>query len=65
MVYGESKYEYKNNSMYRNLTLSSQKVKEKTEYDHLGVKNCLFGNSTARTKDRISRAVERSTPSSV
>ena len=30
-------------------------MKEKIEYDHVGVKNCLFNNSTPRTEDRISR----------
>ena len=55
MVYGESKREAERNSKFRNFKLGKDKVKEKTEYDHVGVKNCLFGNFTVRTEDRISR----------
>ena len=55
MVYGESKREAERNAKFRNFKLGKDKVKEKVEYDHVGVKNCLFGNFTNRTEDRISR----------
>ena len=55
MVYGESKRESEKNSKYRNFKLGTDKVKEKSDYDHVGVKNCLFGNYTTRTEERISR----------
>ena len=55
MVYGESKRIASRNAKYRNFQLGKEKVKEKIEYDHVGVKNCLFNNSTPRTEDRISR----------
>ena len=55
MVYGENKRESERNSKYRIFKLGSDKVNEKSDYDHVGVKNCLFGNYTIRTEDRISR----------
>ena len=55
MVYGESKHEAKSNAKFRNFSLGNGKVKDRREYDHVGVKNCLFGNSMARTEDKISR----------
>ena len=55
MVYGESKREAERNAKFRNFKLDKDKVKEKVEYDHVGVKNCLFGNFTNRTEYRISR----------
>ena len=55
MTYGENKREARKNAKYRNFQLGSEKVKERIEYDHVGIKNCLFNNSTPRTEDRISR----------
>ena len=54
MVYGEKKHELRRNAKFRNFTMGNKKVKEREEYNHVGVKNCLFGNSFARTEDRIS-----------
>ena len=42
---GVSRSEAKKGAKYRNFRLGSEKVKERFEYDHVGVKNCLFGNS--------------------
>ena len=53
MVYGEKKREALKNFKFRNSALGKDKVKEKLEYDHVSVKNCLFGNSMARTDYRI------------
>ena len=63
MVYGERKNEATKNSKYRNFSLGGGgggggggvKVKERSEYDHVGIKNCLYGNTLPRTEDRISR----------
>ena len=55
MVYGENRSEYKKGSRYRSFKLSQKKVNECTEYDHVGVKNCLFKNYMPRTEDRIMR----------
>ena len=55
MVYGESKRENQRDSKFRNFSLGGKKVKERIEYDHVGVKNCLFGNSTPRSEDKISK----------
>ena len=55
MVYGENKREAKRNSKDRSFLLGKKKVKEKVEYDHVGVKCCLFSNYLPRTEDRISR----------
>ena len=55
MVYGETKREFEKGSKYRNFVLNGEKVPEKKEYDHVGVRNCLFQNFMPRTEDRISR----------
>ena len=55
MVYGERKNEAAKNSKYRNFPLDGVKVKERCEYDHVGIKNCLFGSTIPKTEDRISR----------
>ena len=55
MVYGERKREAAKNAKFRNFSLGGVKVKERDEYDHVGVKNCLYGNTIPRTEDRISR----------
>ena len=53
MVYGENRAEFKKGTKYRNFKIGSDKVKESTEYDHVGIKNCLFNNFMPRTEDRI------------
>ena len=55
LVFGESKREHEKGVKYRNFTLDGEKVPEMTEYDHLGIKNCLYHNYQPRTEDRISR----------
>ena len=55
LVHGENKREHNYGSKYRTFLLGSEKVKERIEYDHVGVKNCLFGNAMPRTLDKISR----------
>ena len=55
MVYGESRAEFARGSKYRNFKIGCECVKECKEYDHVGIKNCLFHNYYPRTDDRISR----------
>ena len=55
LVFGETKREHTKGAKYRNFSLDGEKIPEKVEYDHLGIKNCLFQNSEPRTEDRISR----------
>ena len=53
MVYGENRTEHGKGVKYRNFKIGKDKVKEYKEYDHVGVKNCLFHNYLPRTEDRI------------
>ena len=56
MVYCERKNEAAKRFKYRNFSLGGVKFKEeRSEYDHIGKKNCLFCNTDPRTEDRISR----------
>ena len=55
MVYGESINEHKKGKKYRNFVIGAEKVPETEEYDHVGIKNCLFNNYTPRIDDRISK----------
>ena len=55
MIYGENMKEHKKGKRFRNFMLGRDKVQETVEYDHVGVKNCLFGNFNPRVEDRISR----------
>ena len=54
LVFGETRREHERGVKYRNFALDGEKVPERTEYDHLGIKNCLFQNSMPRTEERIS-----------
>ena len=42
MVYGEKKREAEKYSTFRNFRLGKDKVKEKIEYDHVGIKKTFF-----------------------
>ena len=56
MIYGEKSHEHKKGKKFRTFRLGPDKVNETIEYDHVGVKNCLFGKYSARTEERISKA---------
>ena len=53
--HGESVSEHKKGKKYRNFVIGAEKVPETEEYDHVGIKNCLFNNYTPRIDDRISK----------
>ena len=55
MVYGETKREHDLGSKYRTYRLGPDRVREDTEYDHVGIKNCLYNNFIPRTQERISK----------
>ena len=55
MVYGETRRENAIGKKHRIFKLGPQKVPEKCSYDHVGVKNCLFGDFTERIEERISK----------
>ena len=47
--------EHEKGVKYRNFSLGNCKVPEESLYDHVGIKNCLYGNTMPRTMDRISK----------
>ena len=50
-----SQNEHKKGKKFRNLAIGSEKVPETVEYDHVGIKNCLFNNYSRRINDRLSK----------
>ena len=57
MVYGESLAEHKKGKKFRVFKLGKDKIPDTTEYDHVGVKDCLFNNYMPRTEDRMSKGM--------
>ena len=55
MIYGETRRENTIGKKNRMFKLGPQRVPEKCSYDHVGVKNCLFGDYTERLVERISK----------
>ena len=51
----ESKEENNKNSKERVYILGSEKVEEKTTYNHVGLKNCVGGDFTDRIVEKISK----------
>ena len=56
LVYGETAAQNRNNIQYRQYRLGSEKVPERTNYDHVGIKNCNGGVYTERTVNKISKS---------
>ena len=54
LIFGETKREHDRDAK-QYFVLDGEKIPEKTEYDHLGIKNCLFQDTIPHTEDRISR----------
>ena len=50
MVYGDNRDEHKRGKKFRTFKLGTDKVSEVDQYDHVGVKNCLFKDSEPRTE---------------
>ena len=55
LVYGETKKSHDRNSQHRVFKLGPEKVPEKHEYDHVGVKACIF-ESNSRVEEKVSKA---------
>ena len=55
LVYGESKKEQANASKFREFKLGKEKVYEKLEYDHVGVKACTLTNDNSRVEEKIGK----------
>ena len=53
LVYGEEKKENRQNLENRIFKLGKERVKEKVNYDHVGVKVCLFKDDETRVKENI------------
>ena len=56
MIYGKNGHEHKKGKKLRTFGLGKDKVNETIEYDHVGVKNCLFRNYCSRTGKRVIKA---------
>ena len=55
MVYGEDKKAHVKNSSDRVFKLGNARVKEREEYDHVGVKASLFHESNSRVEEKVSK----------
>ena len=53
LVYGESPKEHERNSCNRLFKLGPNKVRERTFYDHVGIRNCIFANDVSGIEERI------------
>ena len=55
LVFGESTAEAKRNSKYREYRLGKERVKEKTSYDHLGLKSITTVNQSDRILEKVKK----------
>ena len=55
LVHGESKRESTQNAKDRVFKLGAERVLEKVEYEHLGVKTCIHDDNDSRIEDKISK----------
>ena len=55
LVYGEDRKEHEKASKERVFLLGREKVSEKTEYDHVGIKACIFAKDNTRISEKISK----------
>ena len=53
LVYGESVAENRNFSRYRVFKLGNDQIKERNDYDHLGLRNSRNGDNSVRLNDKI------------
>ena len=56
LVYGENHRAHLRNSKKRLFKLGPARVREVTEYDHVGVKTSIFADNTSGIEDRIGKA---------
>ena len=55
MTYGEERKANGKNAIDRVFKLGSERIKERAEYDHVGVKACLFQDGNNRVDEKISK----------
>ena len=55
LVYGESKKEQETASKFRTFKLGNEKVNERREYDHVGVKACTISTDNERVEEKIGK----------
>ena len=55
LIYGEKKKEHKINSLNRYFKLGPDIVQEKSSYDHVGVKNCIFDDDGQKVEEKVSQ----------
>ena len=55
LVYGESPKDHERNCKDRVFKLGSNKVKERINYDHVGIRNTIFESDTSGIVERISK----------
>ena len=55
LVYGESPKDHDRNSLCRLFKLGPNKVKERTFYDHVGIRNSIYASDVSGIEDRISK----------
>ena len=54
-MYGESRKEHEKGVKYREFKLGNEKVEERCEYDHVGVKACIFNDNNSRVEEKIGK----------
>ena len=55
LVYGETRREHDRNSIDRIFKLGPNKVKERSNYDHVGIRNTIFDDDVSGIEERISK----------
>ena len=55
LVYGETKNEQEKGSKFRTFRLGKEKVEEKFEYDHVGIKACTLKDNNQRIDEKLSK----------
>ena len=55
LVFGEDKRSHDINCKDRNFNIGGRKVPEKSHYDHVGIKHCIFDNDSLTVDEKISK----------
>ena len=55
LVFGEDKRSHDINCKDRNFNIGGRKVPEKSHYDHVGIKHCIFDNDSQTVDEKISK----------
>ena len=56
LVYGDTKHSHATDSKLRTFRLGRDKVEEKLEYDHVGVKACILSGDNERVDEKVGKA---------